>query len=269
MIFFYFCVIVYFILLILIFINRVLCNEAYNNYINIGYFYYLFCKDIELNLFYSNMNNIIDKNAIVLDFGCGPGIISDFFTKGYVGIDIDETRIIQAKKMYPTKNFLHIMPNQTLLPFNDNTFKYILFNDCLHHISDSVIKNILPELQRILKKDGQIIIREPKRDTNMVTYLITEVCENGDYVRTTKEYKKLFNYFEVEYENTFNHYIRDYVVIIFYNNKKKNLQMSLKIEHDKIHSERIIINIIVYWFWFFPALLTMLYFCKIIMNLFL
>jgi SAM-dependent methyltransferase len=259
MFFIYLFLVFYLFILSIIFINRVLCNEAYNKYINIGYFYYLFCKDVELKLFLDNMTYILDKDVIILDFGCGPGIISEFFGNGYVGIDIDETRIIQAKKMYPTKNFLHIMPNQKFLPFDDNTFEYILFNDCLHHISNSIIKNIIPELQRILKKDGQIILREPKRDTNMATYFITEVCENGDYVRTTLEYKHLFSNFEIVFEKSYNHYIRDYIVLIFENNKKRNLQKSLEIESDKIHSERIIINVFIQCFCFYPLFIFSLY----------
>ena len=86
-------------IVLVIFINRVLCNEKY---INVGFFYYLFFKDVEQKLFNDTMKDLIDRNARVLDFGCGPGIISEYFGNNYIGIDIDERCILQAKKMYKT-----------------------------------------------------------------------------------------------------------------------------------------------------------------------
>ena len=243
-----------YIFILIIFINRVLCNETYDKYINVGFFYYLFCKDVEQKLFYDTMKDIINSNARVLDYGCGPGIISEYFGNNYIGIDIDETRIIQARKMYKTKQFILVDGSNKKLPFYDNQFDIILFNDCLHHISDFAIKHILPELRRILSENGVIIIREPKKDTHFLTYFITEVFENGYYVRTTTEYKNIFTSFDIVFEKSYYQYIRDYYVLIVKNNTLENIKNIKNIENNRLENinyEKIIIDIIIINFCFF------------------
>ena len=255
---------IYFIISIIIFINRCLLNEDYQEIFNTGYFYSLFCKDIEYKLFNKTFNGLINPNTNILDFGCGPGIISDFFTN-YTGIDIDENRINYAKQLYPNKTFILLAPQrknedsknlnfwsilqndnediiQYNLPFRNNFFETILFNDCLHHISNYEISNILPELNRILKENGTIIIREPKKNTNFFTYFITELFENGDYVRTTNEYKQIFSSFDIIYEKSENIFIRDYYVLIV----KKNNNILFNDKSNKIKLDRPIMNIITY-----------------------
>lgn len=209
-----------------IFINRVLLNENYNGLINNGYFYLFFCKKLEQQLFVKNMKPILSKidfNASVLDFGSGPGIMSDFF-ENYIGIDTDESRIKTALKYFPKKSFQKIdliTKSNPYLPFQNNTFDIVLFNDCVHHISNYNMNFILLEINRILKKNGIIIIREPKKDTTLFTYLITEIFENGNYVRNKNEYKEIFNSFTPIYEVSNYEYIRDYYVLIV--KKTKNI----------------------------------------------
>ena len=50
---------IYFIISIIIFINRCLLNEDYQEIFNTGYFYSLFCKDIEYKLLLNCNSNII------------------------------------------------------------------------------------------------------------------------------------------------------------------------------------------------------------------
>jgi ubiquinone/menaquinone biosynthesis C-methylase UbiE len=227
-------------IVLFIFINRVLLNENYQHIFDVGYFYYLFCNDFELKLFTKTFDNFIDKDIKILDFGCGPGIMSQFFTN-YTGIDIDKTRIDYAKKIYVQKTFILVNENDKKLPFEDNSFEAILFNDCLHHISNFHISKFLPELHRILKKDGIIIIREPKKDTNFITYFITELCENGDYVRTRNEYKEIFKSFDIKYENNVNEIIRDYYILIVKNNSSQKTLFND--ESIQVNIDRILMNI--------------------------
>ena len=241
-----FFIFIYICIVIIIIINRILCNENYEKYINIGFFYYLFCKDIEQKLFYDTMKDIIDSDSRVLDFGCGPGIISEYFGNNYIGIDTYESHILQAKKMYKTKQFILVNESRNCLPFYNNQFDIILFNDCLHHISDYNIVKILPELQRILSENGTIIIREPKKDTHFFTYFITEVFENGYYIRSKIEYKKIFESFDIVFEKSYYQYFREYYVLIVKNNKKSKeineIYNSVNINYEKILIDMIIIN---------------------------
>jgi len=241
-----------------------LCNENYDKYINVGFFYYLFCKDIEQKLFYDTMKDIIDSDSRVLDFGCGPGIISEYFGNKYIGIDIDKTRILQARKMYKTKQFILLNECNNSLPFYNNQFDIILFNDCLHHISDYTIANILPELKRILSENGTIIIREPKKDTHFLTYFITEVFENGYYVRTKIEYKKIFESFDIVFEKSYFQYFRDYYVLIVKNNKKSKEMKEMKEIHSLVNTnyEKILIDVVIINFCFFGFVYCVLTYCN-------
>ena len=134
-----------------IIVNRILCNENYQDIFDVGYFYHLFCAKIEQNLFIKSLGNIIskiDKTKNVLDFGCGPGIMSIFFSNNYVGVDIDKTRIEYAQQMYPEKTFIKL---NTGIPYANNYFDFILLNDCIHHIDNYEMSNIISELFRVLK----------------------------------------------------------------------------------------------------------------------
>jgi SAM-dependent methyltransferase len=186
------------------------------------------------------LNDINIDNDKVLDFGSGPGIMSPFFIN-YVGIDTDKPRVQIAKQYFPNKDFYHIdyvSESNPHLPFLNNSFDVILFNDCIHHISDCSMKFILLDIDRILKPEGKIIIREPSKDTNMFTYFFTEVFENGDYTRQNKEYNSLFvNYESVYQEKHFEH-VRDYYVNVFTKTNKK----SVVADYTEVSLSRIIIK---------------------------
>ena len=201
------------------FVNRILLNENYSPFINSGFFYLLFCKDLEQELFHKHMYRILypysGMSSKVLDFGSGPGIMSVFF-KNYVGIDTDQTRVETATKAFPDKYFAkidYITAENQHIPFENNTFDMVLLNDCVHHISNHHMYYILHELRRVLKPTGRIVLREPNRETSLFTWTITELFENGNYVRNIVEYKALLNC-DIEYEMQHDEYIRDYYVLI-------------------------------------------------------
>jgi ubiquinone/menaquinone biosynthesis C-methylase UbiE len=211
-----------FTILIFIVVNRILCNEKYQEVIDVGYYYHFFCARVEQKLFNKSMSSIIstiDKDKRILDFGCGPGIMSVFFNNNYVGVDIDKTRIQYAQKMYPEKTFKQIgfLSNDernTVIPYPNNYFDIILLNDCVHHISNREMSDIISELFRVLQVGGYIIVREPNKNTNMLTYMVTEIAENGNYIRSKEEYKQLFNPLELVHEKSSNEIIRDYYIFI-------------------------------------------------------
>jgi SAM-dependent methyltransferase len=249
--------IIYILFLITVFVNRILLNENYQYILNNGSMYYFICKYVEQKLFLKHMKNIIsdiNKTSKVLDFGSGPGIMSEFFDE-YIGIDTDKSRIEFASKMYPNKIFKTIDPidesvNSELpfakelhftkeLPFTKEYFDVVLFNDCIHHISNQNMNLILIEISRVLKSDGIIIVREPKKDTNIITYIITEIFENGDYVRSSKEYMSLFYNYEIIDEQSNNEIIRDYYIVKI---KKREMDNEDIIVNKNINYERKYIN---------------------------
>ena len=209
---------------VVLFVNRVLLNENFSRFVDTGFFYFHVCKDCEQALFQKHLGSVLPQftggGKKVLDFGSGPGIMSDFFDN-YVGIDTDHSRIAMASRAFPEKEFVHIdmiTPYGGTMPFDNHTFDIVLFNDCIHHISNTDFHFILEEIDRILKDDGMILIREPNRNTTWTTYIITELLENGDYVRNGPEYAALFPKYLLMYEKRHYEYIRDYVVLGFRKN---------------------------------------------------
>ena len=218
------------------FINRVLMNERYSNYIDTGFYYNYFCKDVEQYMFREQMEEYIElipDKSNVLDFGCGPGIMSEFFNNtNYYGVDIDKTRILRAKQIYgsggfaPEENvrpdvvreFVLVSPAPDLLPFSNDFFDVILISDVLHHINTEDAIETIQELNRVLRRDGIIFVREPRRDTNFITWFITYITENGFYIRKDVEYLRLFdlNYNKLIHMETDNFYgLRDYLILSF------------------------------------------------------
>lgn len=213
------------------FINRVLMNEKYEKYFNVGWFYYYYCKDFEQLLFRNQIGHIINElppNIRVLDFGCGPGVMVPFFRRQmYYGVDIDKTRITQARKIYKGEPsapfFFHIStpPEDSLaayLSFPADFFDIVIFNDVVHHINTPDMKRIIYEIHRVLRKqDGAIIVREPRKNTWFITKFITDIVENGAFVRNDYEYIQLFEKCgaKMEGNTSFNYIVRDYFVGIF------------------------------------------------------
>lgn len=94
--------------------------------------------------------DFIEKGSKMLDLGCGSGIVGkefqDFFQAEMIGVDIQDTRVVNLPfKIIDGEN----------LPFNDNEFDITLINYVLHHARNP--KRLIEEAKRVSKK---IIIYE-------------------------------------------------------------------------------------------------------------
>ncbi|MDD4973352.1 MAG: class I SAM-dependent methyltransferase [Bacteriovorax sp.] len=123
------------------------------------------------------------KEYHLLDFGCGPGDNSLRFARaGYkvAGFDICEKNINSCKILFEKNNnseqgnFLVGVAEK--IPFADESFEVVVGIDILHHVD---IPKAISEVQRVLKKDGIAIFREPVevpffdiiRNTKLVRFL--------------------------------------------------------------------------------------------------
>lgn len=94
--------------------------------------------------------------APILDFGCGDGFFaSQVFGDNYidVGLDLDNSRILQAKKIKTHQKLVTFDGKK--VPFGSNTFSTIFSNSVLEHIPD--ISTNLNEIYRVLKPGGLFI----------------------------------------------------------------------------------------------------------------
>jgi len=151
-----------------------------------------------------NNNYLIKNKYIYLDFACGDGNKTIFFSKNF---NINNNNIygtdIKTWSKYDHKNhefdFRFIIDNK--LKYDDNYFDIITCFLALHHIKD--IDIILQELNRILKDDGYIIVVE-HNIIDYYNYLIVDIehliyeyikNDNKEYINNPL-YSKYYNWIE-------------------------------------------------------------------------
>jgi 2-polyprenyl-3-methyl-5-hydroxy-6-metoxy-1,4-benzoquinol methylase len=98
----------------------------------------------------------------ILDFGCGPGIITNWLhlqgasSQRIVGVDLQRDRITAARKAYPGLTFVEA--NGEHLPFSARQFDIVLAFTVFSSILDRELAGrIATELMRVLAIDGMIV----------------------------------------------------------------------------------------------------------------
>lgn len=90
-----------------------------------------------------------------LDIGSG---IGDFvkYRKNTIGVDINLDNVEYCKKL---RNLDVRLMKEDVLPFEANEFNSVNMDNVLEHIKDP--KNLLKEIDRVLKKEGILIVGVP------------------------------------------------------------------------------------------------------------
>ncbi|PHR70028.1 MAG: methyltransferase type 11 [Arcobacter sp.] len=140
----------------------------------------------------------------VLDFGCGIGrhikVIDEFNLDAY-GFDLSEEAIQIAKKLLVEQKLSHIIKNIivsdiTKLPYENNSFDYMLSHGVLDSMPFSIAKKGLFELCRCIKKEGLIymdlISTEDSSYSNNFEEEVTGRHETGT-VQTYYDIKRINN----------------------------------------------------------------------------
>lgn len=106
----------------------------------------------------------VNKDALVLDFGCGDGRYFSFFKRFFLeqniyGVEVSSKRIENCKKIGWDKTFL--VKEKNPLPFSDNFFDFINFDQVIEHILEENIDFYINEICRVLKPSGMLIAVTP------------------------------------------------------------------------------------------------------------
>ena len=96
------------------------------------------------------------QNKRVLDLGCGTGGYLEYFGKGSVGIDASTYNLRRCKEK-GLKAISHDLNKK--LPLPSGSFDCVFCSHTLEHVDSPI--NLLREINRVLKKDGTIIIGLP------------------------------------------------------------------------------------------------------------
>jgi SAM-dependent methyltransferase len=109
----------------------------------------------------------LDKNARILDLGCGiGGFLKMYLFHGYLnaeGVDISDEDVALAHQ-FGMIQVKHGNVFSTLKEAKDSSYDVILFLDVLEHFSRDEILILLNESYRILGSNGRVIIHVPNAE---------------------------------------------------------------------------------------------------------
>lgn len=105
----------------------------------------------------------LEKDRIIFDFGCGRGSILREMAvinpdARYIGVDVSETALNQARRNLPDKVFYKISDGGKI-PLENESVDFVFSSEVLEHIYD--VENAFSELKRILKPGGRILLTVP------------------------------------------------------------------------------------------------------------
>lgn len=100
----------------------------------------------------------IDKDSIIVDFGCGTGNFTNAFEKltSAVIYGIEPSDGMRAKAIEKAKKAIYLKGDHNCIPIIDKSVDFIFLTDVIHHIPD--ITQMFKEFYRILKSKGKVCI---------------------------------------------------------------------------------------------------------------
>jgi len=132
-----------------------------------------------------NQVESVNNKPVILDIGCGPGVLYDYFNKAlktevnYKGIDISEVAINQAKEKFPTGDF-----DAVDYDFENvsGKFNVVILNEALYYFVKP-IKTLRKIVDENLEKDGIMVISMFKDAANKNEVLWQEVDEEFNVLK--------------------------------------------------------------------------------------
>lgn len=128
---------------------------------------------------YYNSAPYIKEDHNILDLCCGTGTLTTILAKLYypscnlVGVDLSPGQIIQARlksKNLPNLRFL-VMDAQNL-QFQKDSFNLVIISAALHEMNAPERRNVLNEVNRVLRKDGILIIFDHHEPSKTIIRLV-------------------------------------------------------------------------------------------------
>jgi len=123
---------------------------------------------------YYAISPIIKRGDRILDLCCGTGTLTVLLAKQFypdctiIGADLSQGQIAQAQKknVYPNLKFKVMDANN--LQFSNESIDKIIISAALHEMDRTQRLNVLSEVHRVMKKDGQFLIFEHHEPPNPI-----------------------------------------------------------------------------------------------------
>lgn len=149
---------------------------------------------------------VINENPkVMLDLGCGTGdmikkILNHDPDIQVYGLDISPKMVKKASTKFP-EGCVKVGDSEHI-PWDDESFDLVVCNSAFHHFPNPT--NVLNEINRVLKKDGKLIMGEPTAP-GLIRRVINIICRfgpHGDYrIYNKREIKFLLKRTNFELEN--------------------------------------------------------------------
>ena len=119
----------------------------------------------------------------ILEVGVGNGLMFKHLKQkiDYIGLDLSARMLSLAKKraIKHSLSFYPVQGNATNLPFKDHSFDCTICIDTLHHVPSQLTEQVIDELVRVTKVDGQILLEVKNKLNLIVCYLYWEAQKKG------------------------------------------------------------------------------------------
>lgn len=153
------------------------------------------------------------RNCTVLDLACGSGYGSNLmaqYAKEVIGVDIDESTVLEARKRYKSPNLRFITGSVEKTNLNSRYFDVVVSFETIEHHDKH--EEMMEEIKRILKPGGILIISSPDK------YYYSDV----------RSFKNQYHIKEL-YENEFKRLLKKhFLYCIFYSQKSSYFSVIVK-----------------------------------------
>lgn len=187
---------------------KYLTDEDCITYIKINSINSKYYKEIHYSNISQLMTNLAihneEKNKKYLDIGCNDGKTT-LEISNELNIDINNTYGVDINT-YDNQSIINFMLyNGYQLPLKTNSLDYITVFQILHNANPVFLSILLNEINRVLKIDGRLIIKEYNSDSEEINKLI-ELENIIININNGEEYKYVKYRSELEWDDLFKEY---------------------------------------------------------------
>ena len=175
-------------------------SEFWNDELSVGYYDKIVNegfqnkKGVRSYWHISTLNKVlefIDTNSSHLDYACGPGtLIGLSSSNNSMGLDISSKQIGYANENYSNYGKFYTLDEIDLNNFS-NKFDVVTILGLIEFLKDEEIRDLINLLDKVLKKNGKIILTTPNFRGKM---LIFETVQNYfGFIDYSKQHVNRFN----------------------------------------------------------------------------
>jgi len=148
----------------------------------------------------------VPEGSALLNIGVGNGYLEGLLVEKGVQVsclDPSESAIEKIREKLGLGERAQVGYSQSM-PFSDRSFDYVIMSEVLEHLDDAVIEGTLPEVKRILRKDGRFLGTVPADENLQEGITVCPKCgeqfHRWGHVRSFSQ-DSLFRMLSAEYVN--------------------------------------------------------------------